>query len=40
MLGVKNTKKRGIVDTISAVYILEVYINKKWFLQIYWIKIQ
>ena len=29
LLGVKNSQKRGIVDTISAVYILEVYINKK-----------
>lgn len=29
MLGVKNNKKRAIVDTISAVYILETYINKK-----------
>jgi len=29
MLGIKSTKKRDIVDTISAVYILEVYINKK-----------
>ena len=28
-LGVKNSKKRGIVDTISAVYILETYMNKK-----------
>ena len=28
ILGIKNTKKRDIVDTISAVYILEVYINK------------
>ena len=27
-LEVKNRKKRGIVDTISAVYILEMYINK------------
>ena len=26
-LDVKNTKKRGIVDTISAVYILEQYMN-------------
>ena len=32
MLGVKNSKKRGIVDTIAAVYILESFINKKWFL--------
>lgn len=29
MLGVKNNKKRGIVDTIAAVYILESFINKK-----------
>ena len=28
-LGVKNSKKRDIVDTISAVYILETYMNKK-----------
>ena len=28
-LDVNKTKKRGIVDTISAVYILEMYINKK-----------
>ena len=27
-LDVNNTKKRGIVDTISAVYILEMYMNK------------
>ena len=27
-LEVNKTKKRGIVDTISAVYILEMYINK------------
>lgn len=27
-LDVNKTKKRGIVDTISAVYILEMYINK------------
>ena len=27
-LGVNKNKKRGIVDTISAVYILETYINK------------
>lgn len=27
-LGVDNAKKRGIVDTISAVYILENYMNK------------
>ena len=27
-LDVKKTKKRGIVDTISAVYILETYLNK------------
>lgn len=27
-LDVDKTKKRGIVDTISAVYILETYINK------------
>lgn len=28
-LDVNKTKKRGIVDTISAVYILEMYMNKK-----------
>lgn len=28
MLGIKKTKKKGIVDTLSAVYILEKYINK------------
>ena len=28
-LNVDNKKKKGIVDTISAVYILESYINKK-----------
>ena len=28
-LNVDNRKKKGIVDTISAVYILESYINKK-----------
>lgn len=28
-LGVKNKKKKEIVDTIAAVYILESYINKK-----------
>ena len=27
-LDVKKTKKRSIVDTISAVYILETYVNK------------
>ncbi len=27
-LDIKKTKKRGIVDTISAVYILETYLNK------------
>ena len=27
-LNIKNTKKRGMVDTIAAVYILESYINK------------
>ena len=27
-LNIKNSKKRNIVDTISAVYILEMYINK------------
>ena len=27
-LNVNKTKKRGIVDTISAVYILEMYMNK------------
>ena len=29
MLEIKKTKKRGIVDTISAVYILETYMNKQ-----------
>ena len=28
-LDISKTKKRGIVDTISAVYILEMYMNKK-----------
>lgn len=28
-LDVKGSKKRNIVDTISAVYILEMYMNKK-----------
>lgn len=28
-LGIKQKNKRNIVDTISAVYILEIYINKK-----------
>ena len=28
-LDVNKTKKRGIVDTISAVYILEMFMNKK-----------
>lgn len=28
-LNVKPKKKKGIVDTISAIYILETYINKK-----------
>ncbi len=28
-LDVNKTKKRGIVDTISAVYILEMYMNRK-----------
>ena len=28
-LEIKNSKKRNIVDTISAVYILESYMNKK-----------
>ena len=28
-LDIDKTKKRGIVDTISAVYILEMYMNKK-----------
>lgn len=27
LLNIKNRKKRGLVDTISAVYILESYIN-------------
>ena len=29
LLEVKKTKKRDIVDTISAAYILEMYMNKK-----------
>lgn len=29
MLDVNKNKKRSIVDTISAVYILEIYINKQ-----------
>ena len=29
-LDVKKNKKRDIVDTISAVYILETYINKSY----------
>ena len=29
LLDIKNSKKRNIVDTLSAVYILEIYINKK-----------
>ena len=29
MLNIDNRKKKQIVDTISAVYILESYINKK-----------
>ncbi len=29
MLGIDKNKKRSIVDTIAAVYILETYINKK-----------
>lgn len=28
LLDINKTKKRGIVDTISAVYILEMYMNK------------
>ena len=28
-LDINKSKKRGIVDTISAVYILEMYMNKK-----------
>ena len=28
MLGINKRKKKGIVDTLSAVYILEKYINK------------
>lgn len=28
-LDVKSSKKKNIVDTLSAVYILEMYINKK-----------
>ena len=27
-LDINKNKKRGIVDTISAVYILEMYMNK------------
>jgi len=27
-LNIKNKDKKGLVDTISAVYILETYINK------------
>lgn len=38
-LDIKATKKRGIVDTIAAVYILESYMNKKaWFLMVYGVK--
>ena len=29
ILDIKNKKKKNIVDTLSAVYILEMYINKK-----------
>ena len=29
LLEINKTKKREIVDTISAVYILEIYMNKK-----------
>ena len=29
LLDVKNKKKKNIVDTLSAVYILEMYINRK-----------
>ena len=29
LLDIKNKKKKNIVDTLSAVYILEMYINKK-----------
>ena len=29
LLNIDNKKKKGLVDTISAVYILESYINKK-----------
>ena len=28
LLEIDKTKKRGLVDTISAVYILEIYLNK------------
>ena len=28
-LGIKNKNKKNIVDTISAVYILEMYMNSK-----------
>ena len=29
MLEINKKQKKNIVDTISAVYILEIYINKK-----------
>ena len=29
LLNVKKENKKGIVDTLAAVYILETYINKK-----------
>ena len=45
LLDINKHKKRSIVDTISAVYILEIYLNKtknSWFnfkYSILWIKI-
>ena len=45
LLDINKHKKRSIVDTISAVYILEIYLNKiknSWFnfkYSIWWIKI-
>ena len=32
LLEINKHKKRGIVDTISAEYILETYLNKIWML--------
>lgn len=29
LLNIKSSKKKNVVDTLSAVYILEIYINKK-----------